>query len=340
MTDTGTVLVTGAAGFIGFHTAKALLDQGRTVVGLDNHSDYYDPALKEARVAQLAQHTGYIHLRADLAEADAVLEVLAGHQPRLIIHLAAQAGVRYGAENPQAYVDSNITGFMNLMEAARVHRPDHIVFASTSSIYGANTAMPFSETHGTAHPVSFYAATKKANEMMAHTYAHLYDLPLTGLRFFTVYGPWGRPDMAPHKFVKAIFAGEAIDVYNHGQLARDFTYIDDIVEGVLRISQVIPQADPNWDARSPDPDRSGVAPYQIYNIGRGEPVELEDFIAAIESATGQKAARNMMEMQPGDVHKTWCDISALEAATGYRPTTDLQTGIEAFVAWFRDYYGV
>ncbi len=334
------ILLTGAAGFVGFHTANRLLSEGRTVIGLDNFNDYYDVRLKEARWAQLEGRNGFTGVRADLTDKDALLRLCDQYEPGVIVHLAAQAGVRYGIENPGAYVDSNLTGFVNILEAARALKVEHLVFASTSSVYGANRQMPYAENHGTAHPLSLYAATKKANEVLAHSYAHLYRIPMTGLRFFTVYGPWGRPDMAPQKFTARIFAGDPIEVYNGGNLMRDFTFVDDIVEGVVRVTDHIPVPDESWDAMAPSPDGSGVAPYRIFNIGRGAPVQLMDFIATLEKHIGKKANMQMVGMQAGDVEGTWCDVSALERAVGYRPKVSLDEGLAQTVAWFRDYYKV
>lgn len=334
------ILLTGAAGFVGFHTANRLLSEGRTVIGLDNFNSYYDVRLKEARWAQLDGRNGFTGVRADLTDKDALLRLCDQYEPGVIVHLAAQAGVRYGIENPSAYVDSNLIGFVNILEAARALKVEHLVFASTSSVYGANRQMPYAENHGTAHPLSLYAATKKANEVLAHSYAHLYRIPMTGLRFFTVYGPWGRPDMAPQKFTARIFAGDPIEVYNGGNLMRDFTFVDDIVEGVVRVTDHIPVPDESWDPMAPSPDGSGVAPYRIFNIGRGAPVQLMDFIATLEKHIGKKANMQMVGMQAGDVEGTWCDVSALERAVGYRPKVSLDEGLAQTVAWFRDYYKV
>lgn len=337
-----TILVTGAAGFIGYHTAEALLARGETVVGLDIVNDYYDPALKEARLARLARRSGFVEMRVDVADRPALEDVFARHRPRGVIHLAAQAGVRYSVTNPHAYAGSNLVGFLNILECSRQARVEHLVYASTSSVYGANAALPFSEQHGVGHPMSLYAATKRANEVMAHSYAHLYGLPCTGLRFFTVYGPWGRPDMALFKFTRAILSGEAIDVYNNGDMRRDFTYIDDIVEGVVRVFDRPARPDPAWDAASPhpDPSSSGIAPFRIYNIGRGSPVPLMDFIRVLEEKLGRRAICNMLPMQPGDVAATFADTSALARDTGYAPSTPVETGVGRFVDWYREYYGV
>ncbi|MGE3475372.1 MAG: NAD-dependent epimerase/dehydratase family protein [Rhodospirillaceae bacterium] len=335
-----TILLTGAAGFIGFHVTQRFLKAGRSVVGVDNFNSYYDVRLKEARWAQLEKQRGFIGRRLDIAHKDDFLDFCDKIQPTYIVHLAAQAGVRYGLENPTAYADANLTGFLNVLEAARALKVIHLVYASTSSVYGANRAMPFAEHHSASHPVSLYAATKRANELMAHSYAHLFKIPVTGLRFFTVYGPWGRPDMAPHKFTARIFAGDPIDVYNDGRMMRDFTFIDDIVEGVARVTDHIPVADESWDPINPAPDGSGVAPYRVFNIGRGAPVDLMDFIATLEKHIGKKAVLNMMPMQPGDVEGTWCDVGALGRAVGYQPRVSLDEGLDKTVAWFRDYYKV
>lgn len=336
-------LVTGAAGFIGFHVAAALLARGDAVVGFDVVNDYYDPALKEARLAELARmarETGgdYTFVRADLADGDAVAACFAEHAFDRVIHLAAQAGVRYSLENPLAYVSSNIVGFTHILEACRHGEIAHLTFASTSSVYGANTTMPFREDHGVNHPLQFYAATKRANELMAHAYAHLYRLPCTGLRFFTVYGPWGRPDMAPMLFADAIQAGRPIKVFNHGNHSRDFTYIDDIVEGILRASDRPATPDPDWDAGAPDPATSN-APYRIYNIGNNAPVALADFIAALEEALGREAIRELLPLQPGDVPDTYADSSRLARRANYRPATPVKEGVRRFVEWYGEFYG-
>ncbi len=335
-----TILITGAAGFIGFHTAMRLLDQGRRVVALDNFNSYYDVGLKEARWAQLENRDGFTGRRVDLASRRELLEFCDETEPTRIIHLGAQAGVRYGIENPEAYTNSNLIGFMNILEAARALKVEHFVFASTSSVYGANTTMPFAEHHTADHQLSLYAATKRANEALAHSYAHLYKIPSTGLRFFTVYGPWGRPDMAPQKFAARICAGDPIDVYNNGNMKRDFTFVGDIVEGVTRVVDHTPIADESWNAANPAPNSSGVAPYRIFNIGRGEPIDLMEFIALLEKYVGKKAVLNFMPMQPGDVEGTWCDVSALHRAVHYEPKVSLAEGLEKTVAWFRDYYKV
>ena len=334
------VLVTGAAGFIGFHVARALLARGDTVTGFDNVNDYYDPALKAARLAELdraAAETGgrWRFLRADLADGDAVAAAFAGDPFDRVIHLAAQAGVRYSLENPMAYVESNLVGFTRILEACRRAGTPHLTFASTSSVYGGNTTMPFEEGQGVGHPLQFYAATKRANELMAHAYAHLYRLPCTGLRFFTVYGPWGRPDMAPMIFAAAILEGRPIRLFNEGRHSRDFTYVDDIVEGVIRTSDTPALPDPDWDAARPDPATSN-APFRLYNIGNTEPVELAHFIAALEDALGRKALRELLPLQPGDVPDTFAATDRLHAATGWRPATPVAEGVRRFADWYRD----
>ncbi|MGD9859306.1 MAG: NAD-dependent epimerase [Marinobacterium sp.] len=338
------VLVTGNAGFIGFHTAMKLLQRGDEVVGFDNVNDYYDTGLKEARLScleQTAADTGstYQFIRANLADRDAVESCFAEHGFDRVIHLAAQAGVRYSIENPHAYVESNLVGFVNVLEACRQHQVGHLTYASTSSVYGANTHMPFSEHDGVNHPVQFYAATKRSNELMAHSYSHLFGLPTTGLRFFTVYGPWGRPDMAPHLFTSRILAGEPIKVFNNGNHSRDFTYIDDIVEGVIRASDQPARSNPDWDSDHPDPATSK-APFRLYNIGNSDAVKLGDFIAAIETATGKKARKEMLPLQPGDVPDTFADSSALQQSVGYKPATSVDEGVNRFVQWYREYYAV
>ncbi len=333
------VLVTGAAGFIGYHLGEALLARGDEVVGLDNLNDYYDPTLKEARLARLRRHEGFAFERADLEDAAAVEAIFARHRPERVVNLAAQAGVRYSLQNPRAYVDSNVVGFVNVLEGCRHHEVEHLVYASSSSVYGGNTKLPFSVSDNVDHPLSLYAATKKANELMAHTYSHLYGLPTTGLRFFTVYGPWGRPDMALFLFTKAILAGRPINVFNHGKMRRDFTYIDDIVEGVVRTLDQVATPSPSWSSDAPDPASSN-APYRLYNIGNNQPVELMDMIATLERCLGKTADKNMMDMQPGDVPATYADIDALVEAVGFRPATPIDVGIDRFVRWYRDYYGV
>jgi len=332
------ILVTGSAGFIGMHTVTRLLEQGETVVGFDNRNDYYDPALKAARVAQNAGHPNYTEIEGDLADRKAVESLFAEHRPDRVIHLAAQAGVRYSLQNPYAYSDSNLAGFVNLLECCRHHEVAHLVFASSSSVYGANRRMPFSETDNVDHPISLYAATKKANELLAHSYAHLYRIPTTGLRFFTVYGPWGRPDMAYFSFTRRILAGEPIELYNHGHMKRDFTYIDDVVEGVVRLVDQPATPNPDWSGESPDPATSN-APWRIYNIGNDRPVALGDFVTTLEQVLGTEADKHYADIQPGDVEATWADISALEAAVGYRPTTTIDTGLQKFADWYRAYHG-
>ena len=332
-----TILVTGTAGFIGSHVAMRLLARGDHVVGLDNLSDYYDVNLKRARLARFEQHPNYTHVHADLADRGAIEAVFATHKPQRVVNLAAQAGVRYAATNPHVYVDTNVVGFLHILEGCRQHGVEHLVFASTSSVYGANTKMPFSEHQPTEHPLTLYAATKKANEMMAHSYAHLYGFPCTGLRFFTVYGPWGRPDMALFLFTKAILAGEPIKVFNHGHHKRSFTYVDDIVEGVLRTLDQIPGKNADWQGASPDPATSGVAPYRIYNIGNEQPVELLRYIEVLEQSLGKKAIMQMLPLQAGDVPDTEADVAELIANVGYRPVVSVEEGVANFVRWYRDY---
>ena len=332
-------LLTGAAGFIGAAVAQALLERGERVVGLDNLNSYYDVGLKQARLAEFDGRNGFHFEKIDIADRTAMAELFAREKFDRVVHLAAQAGVRYSIENPQAYLDCNVQGFLNILEGCRRNPVAHCVFASSSSVYGGNTHMPFSERDGVNHPLSLYAATKKSNELMAHTYAHLYGIPLTGLRFFTVYGPWGRPDMAPYKFTKSILAGNPIDVYNHGHHARDFTYIDDIVEGVVRTLDVAAAPDPGWSSDAPRADTSS-APYRIYNIGNHTPVPLITFIELIEQATGKKAIRNLLPAQPGDVPETYADVDALTQAVGFKPSTPLDTGIQRFVEWYRAFYNV
>lgn len=331
-------LVTGSAGFIGSHVVQQLLARGEAVVGIDNLNDYYDVNLKQARLARLLAQPGYVQEMVDLADRAAVEAVFARHRPRRVVNLAAQAGVRYAAENPHVYVASNVTGFLHVLEGCRQHGVEHLVFASTSSVYGANTKMPFSEHDSTEHPLTLYAATKKANEMMAHSYAHLYGLPCTGLRFFTVYGPWGRPDMALFLFTKAILAGEPIKVFNHGHHKRSFTYVDDIAEGVIRALDNPPNKNPAWNSDKPDPATSGVAPYRIFNIGNEQPVELLRYIEVLEQCLGKKANMEMLPMQPGDVPDTEADVSELINVTGYRPKVSVEEGVARFVEWYRGYY--
>jgi UDP-glucuronate 4-epimerase len=331
------VLITGAAGFIGSALALRLLERGDEVVGIDNHNDYYDPAIKEARLARYADHPNYTHLRIDIADRAAMEACFATHQPQGVVNLAAQAGVRYSIENPLAYIDSNIVGFAHVLEGCRHHGVGHLVYASSSSVYGANTTMPFSVHDNVDHPLSLYAASKKSNELMAHTYSHLYGLPTTGLRFFTVYGPWGRPDMALFKFTKAILAGEPIQVFNHGRHRRDFTYIDDIVEGVIRVLDRPAPPNPAWDGAQPDPGTS-TAPWRVYNIGNNQPVELMDYIAALEQALGKTAQKEMLPLQAGDVPDTYADVGDLVEQFHYKPATPVTQGVANFVAWYRDYF--
>jgi UDP-glucuronate 4-epimerase len=333
------ILVTGAAGFIGFHLSRRLLDMQETVVGLDNLNSYYDVTLKKGRLALLEGRAGFSFIEADIADKEKMTALFKKEQPEVVVHLAAQAGVRYSLINPHAYMDSNLVGFLNVLEGCRHNRTGHLVFASSSSVYGANTTMPFSVHHNVDHPVSLYAATKKANELMAHTYAGLYQLPCTGLRFFTVYGPWGRPDMALFLFTKSILEGKPIDVYNEGRMQRDFTYIDDIVEGVVRVTAKIPQPDPRWRSDHPDP-ASSFAPYRIYNIGNNNPVELLDFIGNLEKCLGRKVEKHLLPLQPGDVPATYADVDDLMADVGFKPRTPIAEGIRKFVEWYREYYGI
>jgi UDP-glucuronate 4-epimerase len=333
------VLVTGVAGFIGSQTAKALLDRGDEVIGVDNLSSYYDVNLKLARLSLLEGRSNFRFVKADLADRGAIERVFANHRPERLINLAAQAGVRYALENPYAYADSNLVGFLNILEGCRNHGVEHLVFASSSSVYGANTRMPYSVHDNVDHPLSLYAATKKANELMAHSYSHLFKLPVTGLRFFTVYGPWGRPDMALFSFTKKILAGEPIDVFNFGQHARDFTYIDDVVDGVIATLDKVAKPDPNWNSAEPDP-ASSTAPYRLYNIGNNQPVELMYFIECIERAVGKKALKNLLPPQPGDVPRTFADVDDLVADIGFQPRTPIEEGIRRFVEWYREFYRV
>ena len=327
------ILVTGAAGFIGFHVSKKLLDRGDTVVGLDDLNDYYAVSLKQARLAQIANHSGFTFVKAGLQDRPAIEALFQQHQFDAVINLAAQAGVRYSLENPHAYIDSNIVGFTNILECCRHHKIGHLVYASSSSVYGMNSSMPFSVHDNVDHPMSLYAASKKSNELMAHTYSHLYNIPTTGLRFFTVYGPWGRPDMALFLFTRAILAGEPIKVFNNGKMQRDFTYIDDIVEGVVRVTDKPASPNPNWDGATPDPGTSS-APYRLFNIGNNNPVLLTDFISAIEKALGKTAIKELLPMQPGDVAATYANIEDLIEAVDYQPNTAIQEGIDNFVAWY------
>jgi len=333
------ILVTGAAGFIGSHLSLRLLERGDEVVGLDNLNDYYDVGLKKARLARLTDRKGFRFVKLDLSDRDGIEKIFSGENLDKVVNLAAQAGVRYSLKNPHAYIDSNIVGFMNILEGCRYNGVQHLVYASSSSVYGANETMPFSVHDNVDHPLSLYAASKKANELMAHTYSHLYGLPTTGLRFFTVYGPWGRPDMALFLFTRAILAGEPIDVFNHGKMRRDFTYVDDIVEGVVRILDHTAQPDPAWDGKNPDPGTSR-APWRVYNIGNSRPVDLLDYISAVEDALGMKAEKNLLPMQPGDVPATWADVDDLVRDTGFAPKTSIEEGVTRFVSWYRAYYGV
>ncbi len=333
------VLITGTAGFIGSNVARHLLNRGDEVIGLDNLNDYYDVNLKKARLAKLTPESGFTDVRMDLEDRAGIAQLFADHKPDRVVHLAAQAGVRYSLVNPLAYIDSNIVGSTNILEGCRHNSVEHLVYASSSSVYGANTKMPFSVHDNVDHPVSLYAASKKANELMAHTYSHLFQLPTTGLRFFTVYGPWGRPDMALFLFTKAILEGRPIDVFNYGKCRRDFTYIDDIVEGVVRTLDRIPTANPNW--RGDDPDcGTSYAPYRIYNIGNNQPVELLRFIEIIEECLGKKAEKNLLPLQPGDVPATYANVDDLISEVGFKPATEIETGISNFVNWYREYYQI
>ena len=334
-----TTLVTGTAGFIGSHVALKLLERGDEVVGLDNVNDYYDVSLKEARIKRFEGKKGYTFHRLSLENRAGMEELFRKHKPKRVIHLAAQAGVRYSLENPHAYVDSNLVGFMNILEGCRHHSVEHLTYASSSSVYGANTTMPFSIHHNVDHPLSLYAATKKANELMAHTYSNMYGMPTTGLRFFTVYGPWGRPDMAMFIFAKAILAGKPIDVFNHGKMQRDFTYIDDIVEGVIRTSDHTARPNTTWNSAQPDPGTSRL-PYRVYNIGNNNPVELLYLIETLEKFLGRKAEKKLLPIQIGDVPATYADVEDLGRDVGFKPATPIETGVERFVKWYRAYYGV
>ncbi len=333
------VLVTGSAGFIGSALSLRLLELGDEVVGLDNLSDYYDVRLKEARLARQTPFPGYTDVRVDLEDRAAMREVFAAHRPQRVVNLAAQAGVRYSLENPHAYVDTNLVGFLNVLEGCRHFAVEHLVYASSSSVYGANTRLPFSVHHNVDHPVSLYAATKKANELMAHCYSHLYSIPTTGLRFFTVYGPWGRPDMALFLFTRNILAGQPIDVFNYGKHRRDFTYVDDIVEGVVRTLDQVSQPDPGWSGDDPDP-ATGAAPYRVYNIGNHRPVELLHYIEVLEQCLGKKAQMNLLPLQVGDVPDTCADVEALVEAVDYQPATPVEEGVRRFVDWYRAFYHV
>ena len=331
------ILVTGAAGFIGSALSMRLLERGDRVIGIDNHNDYYSPALKEARLARQASHPNYTHIRVDLADRAGLDELFKGYMPQRVVHLAAQAGVRYSLENPLAYIDSNIVGFGHILEGCRLNGVEHLVYASSSSVYGANTCMPFSVHDNVDHPVSLYAATKKANELMAHTYSHLYDLPTTGLRFFTVYGPWDRPDMALQKFARAITNNETIKVFNHGAHRRDFTYIDDIIEGLIRVLDRPALPNSSWSGDNPDPGTSK-APWRVYNIGNSRPVNLMNFIGVLENALGKKAKKDFLPVQPGDVPDTWANVQDFAQQFDYQPKTSLEDGITNFVSWFKAYY--
>lgn len=331
------VLVTGAAGFIGSALALRLLERGDEVIGIDNLNDYYDISLKQARLERTLSHPNFTDCRVDIADRETMEGIFKQYKPDRVVNMAAQAGVRYSLENPLAYVDTNLMGFANILEGCRHNDVEHLVYASSSSVYGANTSMPYSVHDNVDHPLSLYAATKKSNELMAHTYSHLYNIPTTGLRFFTVYGPWGRPDMAPIKFAKNILAGEPIDVYNYGKHRRDFTYIDDIVEGVIRTLDHVAQPNENWSSDTPDASSSR-APYRLYNIGNNDTVELMRFIELIEENLGKKAEMNMLPLQPGDVPETYADVQGLVADVGYKPDTSIEDGIEKFILWYRDYY--
>ncbi len=333
------VLITGSAGFIGSALSLRMLERGEKIIGIDNHNDYYDPLIKELRLKRHLNHSNYLHFRADLNNQEAVEKIFSDHKPVKVVNLAAQAGVRYSIENPLAYINSNIVGFAHILEGCRNHKIKHLVYASTSSVYGANTKMPFSVNDNVDHPLSLYAASKKSNELMAHTYSHLYNLPTTGLRFFTVYGPWGRPDMALFKFTKAILEDKPIDVYNHGKHRRDFTYIDDIVEGIIRVIDKPARSDLNWDSNNPNSGTSK-APWSIYNIGRNHPVELMDYISALEKALGKKAKMNMLSLQPGDVPDTYANVDNLVKHFNYKPKTSVEKGVNKFVEWYLNYLKV
>ncbi len=333
------ILITGAAGFIGFHLSQRLLSAGERVIGMDNLNDYYDVTLKENRLSQLTERDNFTFHQLDLADRDGIDRLFDLYEFDAVVNLGAQAGVRYSLQNPRAYIDSNINGLGNILEGCRHHKIGHLVYASSSSVYGANTKIPFSVHDNVDHPISLYAATKKANELMAHSYSHLYRLPTTGLRFFTVYGPWGRPDMAPMLFTKAILAGKPIDVFNYGKMQRDFTYVDDIVEGIVRVIHKIPKPNPDWVGDLPDPATSK-APYRIYNIGNNQPIELMYFIEVLEKCLGIEAKKNILPMQPGDVPITYADISDLATDVGFKPDTSIEVGVDRFVKWYRSYYQV
>ncbi|MFJ6023023.1 NAD-dependent epimerase/dehydratase family protein [Brevundimonas sp. NPDC092305] len=340
MTDQGPVLVTGAAGFIGFHTAMRLLARGETVVGVDNLNSYYDPALKQARLDQLTPNPAYTHHTLDLADRDGMAALFARHRPRRVVHLGAQAGIRYSVENPESYVDSNVVGFLTVLEGCRAVEARHLVFASTSSVFGASAALPFSVQQGVAHPLNVYAATKIANEAMAHSYAYIFGIPTTGLRFFTVYGPWGRPDMALFKFTRAILEGRPIDVYGDGLMERDFTFVDDIVDGVIAALDDVPTADPDWRADAPGQATSGVAPWRILNLGAGRREKLSRYISVLEDALDRKAILNVMPTQEGEMTRTEADVTETRDALGYDPKTPIDVGVRNFVDWYRQFYGV
>ncbi len=333
------ILITGAAGFIGMHAALKLLERGDEVVGFDNLNAYYDPSLKAARLARLEAHPGFTFVRGALEDRSGVEELFARHRPQRVVNLAAQAGVRYSIEDPHAYVDANLVGFVNVLEGCRAVGVEHLVYASSSSVYGSNTKVPFSVTDAVDHPVSLYAATKKANELMAHTYSHLFEVPTTGLRFFTVYGPWGRPDMALFLFTKAILSGEPIRIFNHGRMRRDFTYIDDIVESVVRVLDRPAEPDQNFDSGAPDPSTSS-APYRVFNIGNDQPTELLRYVDVLEQALGVEAVRQFEDIQPGDVPATWANVDALKEAVGFAPATPVEEGVRRFIAWYRDFYRI
>lgn len=333
------ILITGTAGFIGSTLAQRLLERGDEIIGVDNLNDYYDVQLKKDRLAKLLNYDNFTDIRLNIEDDSGMQKLFTDHQPQRVVNLAAQAGVRYSLENPQAYVDANITGFLNILEGCRHNEVEHLVYASSSSVYGANTAMPFSVHNNVDHPVSLYAASKKANELMAHTYSHLFNIPTAGLRFFTVYGPWGRPDMALFLFTKKILAGEPIDVFNYGNHRRDFTYIDDIIEGVIRTLDKVASPNDQWDGNQPDPATSK-APYRLYNIGSNRPVELLRYIEILETCLGKKAIKNLLPLQPGDVPDTYADVDALISDVGYKPETSIEVGVERFVQWYRSYYQV